>query len=90
VDTVDDARRKRQLVEEFVAKRVDNFKVSGAKLFMGEARFVALKTLEVTHNGSGSRRLRRQRPNRNRRKLPLNRPQSITGERRQTAQRCRK
>jgi pyruvate/2-oxoglutarate dehydrogenase complex dihydrolipoamide dehydrogenase (E3) component len=50
-------QRKRQMVEEehdFHAKRTAD---AGAELIMGEGRFVAPRTIEVTLNGGGTRRL---------------------------------
>src|SRR5262249_17756043 len=38
-----------------------NFKASGAELIMGEARFTAAKTVQVTLNASGTRSLRGER-----------------------------
>jgi pyruvate/2-oxoglutarate dehydrogenase complex dihydrolipoamide dehydrogenase (E3) component len=50
-------RRKRKMVEGLVALHLEKFKASGAELVMGTARFVEPKTVEVTLNGGGSRRL---------------------------------
>jgi len=61
VDMPGVARRKRKMVEELVAIHVNNFKTSGAELVMGEARFVEPRTVDVTLNGGGSRRLRGDR-----------------------------
>jgi pyruvate/2-oxoglutarate dehydrogenase complex dihydrolipoamide dehydrogenase (E3) component len=61
VDMAGVARRKRKMVEELVAIHLDNFKASGAEVIMGEARFVESKTVDVTLNGGGSRRLRGDR-----------------------------
>jgi pyruvate/2-oxoglutarate dehydrogenase complex dihydrolipoamide dehydrogenase (E3) component len=50
-------QRKRKMVEEehdFHAKRTAD---AGAELIMGEGRFVAPRTIEVTLNGGGTRRL---------------------------------
>jgi pyruvate/2-oxoglutarate dehydrogenase complex dihydrolipoamide dehydrogenase (E3) component len=55
------ARRKRKMVEELVAIHLENFKISGAELVMGEARFFEPKTVDVRLNGGGSRRLRGDR-----------------------------
>jgi len=41
-------RRKRDMVEAQVAAHLQNYKVSGAELIMGAARFVAPKTIEVS------------------------------------------
>jgi pyruvate/2-oxoglutarate dehydrogenase complex dihydrolipoamide dehydrogenase (E3) component len=54
-------RRKRKMVDDLVAMHLANFKASGAELVMGEARFVEPKTVEVSLNGGGSRRLRGER-----------------------------
>ncbi|HEX3870434.1 MAG TPA: FAD-dependent oxidoreductase, partial [Pirellulales bacterium] len=55
------ARRKRQMVEGLVEMHLANFKASGAQLVMGEARFVEPKTVDVTLNDGGTRRLRGNR-----------------------------
>ena len=47
--------RKRKMVEGEVRFHVDRFKVTGAELIMGEARFVAPKTVEVQLNDGGRR-----------------------------------
>jgi pyruvate/2-oxoglutarate dehydrogenase complex dihydrolipoamide dehydrogenase (E3) component len=47
--------RKRKMVEGEVRSRVDRFKVTGAELIRGEARFVAPKTVEVQLNDGGRR-----------------------------------
>jgi len=48
-------RRKRDMVEAQVAAHLQNYKVSGAELIMGAARFVAPKTIEVSLNDGGTR-----------------------------------
>jgi pyruvate/2-oxoglutarate dehydrogenase complex dihydrolipoamide dehydrogenase (E3) component len=47
--------RKRKMVEGEVRFHVDRFKVTGAELIRGEARFVAPKTVEVQLNDGGRR-----------------------------------
>lgn len=47
--------RKRKMVEGEVRFHVDRFKVTGAELISGEARFVAPKTVEVQLNDGGRR-----------------------------------
>jgi pyruvate/2-oxoglutarate dehydrogenase complex dihydrolipoamide dehydrogenase (E3) component len=49
--------RKRKMVEGLVATHLELYRTSGAALIMGEARFVAPKTLEVTLNDGGTRLL---------------------------------
>ncbi len=49
--------RKRRMVEGLVALHRDKYKESGAELIMGQGRFVAPKTIEVTLNGGGTRTL---------------------------------
>ena len=50
-------RRKRDMVDALVATHLQNYKTSGAELIMGEGRFVAPKTLEVSLNDGGTRTL---------------------------------
>jgi pyruvate/2-oxoglutarate dehydrogenase complex dihydrolipoamide dehydrogenase (E3) component len=57
VDMAKVVRRKRDMVEAFVATHLHNYKTSGAELIMGSARFVAPKTLEVSLNEGGTRTL---------------------------------
>ena len=57
VDMAKVVRRKRDMVEAFVATHLHNYKTSGAELIMGSARFVAPKTLEVSLNDGGTRTL---------------------------------
>jgi pyruvate/2-oxoglutarate dehydrogenase complex dihydrolipoamide dehydrogenase (E3) component len=47
--------RKRKMVEGEVQFHIDRFKATGAELIMGEARFVAPKTVEVHLNDGGRR-----------------------------------
>jgi pyruvate/2-oxoglutarate dehydrogenase complex dihydrolipoamide dehydrogenase (E3) component len=61
VDMPSVARRKRQMVEKLVEMQRANFKASGAELVMGEARFIEPRTVEVTLNGGGSRRVQSER-----------------------------
>ena len=49
--------RKRKMVAGLVDIHVNNFKMSGAELIMGTARFVAPRTVEVALNDGGVRRL---------------------------------
>jgi pyruvate/2-oxoglutarate dehydrogenase complex dihydrolipoamide dehydrogenase (E3) component len=53
--------RKRKMVEGLVAAHLELYRASGAALVMGEARFVAPKTLEVALNDGGTRLLRGDR-----------------------------
>jgi len=55
VDMATVRRCKREMVERQVAKHLEIYKASGAQLIMGDGRFVAPKTLEVTVHGSGTR-----------------------------------
>ena len=48
-------RRKREMVERQVAKHLQLYRTSGAELIMGEGRFLAPKTVEVTLNDGGRR-----------------------------------
>jgi pyruvate/2-oxoglutarate dehydrogenase complex dihydrolipoamide dehydrogenase (E3) component len=47
--------RKRKMVEGEVAFHQQKYRETGAELIMGEARFVAPKTVEVALNGGGTR-----------------------------------
>lgn len=49
--------RKRRMVDDLIAVHLENFRKSGAELVMGQGRFVAPRTLEVTLNEGGSRTL---------------------------------
>jgi pyruvate/2-oxoglutarate dehydrogenase complex dihydrolipoamide dehydrogenase (E3) component len=55
VDMATVRRRKRDMVERQVAKHLEIYKASGAQLIMGDGRFVAPKTLEVSVHGSATR-----------------------------------
>jgi pyruvate/2-oxoglutarate dehydrogenase complex dihydrolipoamide dehydrogenase (E3) component len=57
VDMATVRRRKREMVERQVAKHLQIYRTSGAKLIMGTGRFVAPKTLEVNLNKGGTREL---------------------------------
>ena len=57
VDMAKVVRRKRDMVEAQVAAHLHNYKTSGAELIMGNGRFVAPKTLEVSLNDGGTRNL---------------------------------
>jgi pyruvate/2-oxoglutarate dehydrogenase complex dihydrolipoamide dehydrogenase (E3) component len=48
-------QRKRDMVDSQIAMHLQNYKSSGAELFMGSGRFVAPKTLEVRLNDGGTR-----------------------------------
>src|SRR5271156_463509 len=48
-------KRKREMVEGLIAMHLDRYKATGAELIMGEAKFIASKTLEVRLNGGGMR-----------------------------------
>lgn len=52
--------RKRKMVEGLVALHERKYRESGAELIMGEGRFVAPRTIEVTLNSGGSRTLKGQ------------------------------
>src|SRR5215467_1757619 len=47
--------RKRKMVEGEVRVHLELYKASGAELIMGEAHFIAPKTVEVKLNGGGAR-----------------------------------
>lgn len=57
IDMATVRRRKREMVERQIAKHLQNYKASGAELIMGNGRFLAPKTLEVTLNDGGTRLL---------------------------------
>jgi pyruvate/2-oxoglutarate dehydrogenase complex dihydrolipoamide dehydrogenase (E3) component len=57
VDMAKVVQRKRDMVERLVAAHLKNYKESGAELVMGDGRFVAPKTLEVSLNDGGTRTL---------------------------------
>ena len=48
-------RRKRKMVEDMVNIHLDRYRASGAELVMGEARFIAPRTVEVTLKSGGTR-----------------------------------
>ncbi|MBB6144429.1 pyruvate/2-oxoglutarate dehydrogenase complex dihydrolipoamide dehydrogenase (E3) component [Silvibacterium bohemicum] len=50
--------RKRKMVDGLIDLHLKNYAGSGAELIMGTGRFVAQKTVEVTMNEGGRRRLR--------------------------------
>jgi pyruvate/2-oxoglutarate dehydrogenase complex dihydrolipoamide dehydrogenase (E3) component len=58
IDMATVRRVKREMVERQVAKHLENYRTSGAELVMGEARFVASKTLEVSLRDGGTRTLK--------------------------------
>ncbi len=49
--------RKRAMVEGLVAMHLERYRASGAELILGQARFVGERTLDVTLNDGGTRRL---------------------------------
>ena len=57
IDMATVRRRKRDMVNAQIAKHLQNYKASGAELIMGTGHFGALKTLEVSLNGGGTRTL---------------------------------
>jgi pyruvate/2-oxoglutarate dehydrogenase complex dihydrolipoamide dehydrogenase (E3) component len=57
VDMATVRRRKREMVDRQIAKHLQIYEESGAELIMGNGRFVAPKTLEVTLNDGGTRLL---------------------------------
>src|SRR5258707_1208174 len=57
VDMATVRRRKREMVDRQIAKHLQIYEASGAELIMGNGRFVAPKTLEVSLNGGGTRLL---------------------------------
>jgi pyruvate/2-oxoglutarate dehydrogenase complex dihydrolipoamide dehydrogenase (E3) component len=56
-DMAEVVARKRRMVDGLVAMHLELYRASGAELILGEARFVAAKTIEVTLNGGGTRLL---------------------------------
>src|SRR5262249_56875069 len=62
VDMAKVRQRKREMVEGLIAVHLDLYRQSGAKLIMGDGRFVAPKTLEVRlRDGGGTRVLKGER-----------------------------
>jgi pyruvate/2-oxoglutarate dehydrogenase complex dihydrolipoamide dehydrogenase (E3) component len=57
VDMAGVRHRKQEMVDGLVAMHLEKFKASGAELIMGEAKFVAAKTIEVKLNDGGSQTL---------------------------------
>jgi pyruvate/2-oxoglutarate dehydrogenase complex dihydrolipoamide dehydrogenase (E3) component len=57
IDMATVRRRKREMVDRQIATHLQNYKASGAELIMGNGRFVAPKTLEVTLNDGRTRLL---------------------------------
>jgi pyruvate/2-oxoglutarate dehydrogenase complex dihydrolipoamide dehydrogenase (E3) component len=53
--------RKRTMVEGLVATHLEHYRASGTELILGDARFVAAKTVEVHLNDGGTRVLRGDR-----------------------------
>jgi pyruvate/2-oxoglutarate dehydrogenase complex dihydrolipoamide dehydrogenase (E3) component len=56
-DMVAVQRRKHLMVEGLIQMHLNNYKASGAELIMGEARFVGPRTVEISLNGGGVRRI---------------------------------
>ena len=54
-------RRKQKMVEELVSVHLARYKASGVDLIMGEAHFIAPKTVTVTLNDGGTRNLAGER-----------------------------
>src|SRR5262245_46692411 len=50
-------QRKRAMVERQIASQLEHYKASGAELILGDGRCAEPKTLEVRHNGGGTRML---------------------------------
>ena len=61
VDMAKVRQRKREMVEGLIALHLDLYKKNGAELIMGDARFVAAKTLEVRLRDGGTITLTAQR-----------------------------
>lgn len=61
VDMAKVRQRKRQMVEALVALHLDLYRKSGAELILGDGRFVAPKTLEVSLRDGGTRMLKAER-----------------------------
>ena len=61
VDMARVRQRKREMVDEMIKRHLENYKASGAELIMGSGRFTGPKTLEVTLNEGGTRRLTGER-----------------------------
>jgi len=57
VDMAAVRKRKRDMVEALVAIHVAKYKSTGAELVMGQAKFTAPKTLEVSLNSGGTREI---------------------------------
>jgi pyruvate/2-oxoglutarate dehydrogenase complex dihydrolipoamide dehydrogenase (E3) component len=57
IDMAGVRRRKRKMVDDLVAIHLANFKASGAELILGEAKFVAPKTVEVRMKEGATRLL---------------------------------
>jgi len=57
VDMVGVRARKREMVDRMIDIHLDRLKASGAELILGEARFVAPKTVDVKMQNGGMRRI---------------------------------
>jgi pyruvate/2-oxoglutarate dehydrogenase complex dihydrolipoamide dehydrogenase (E3) component len=55
IDMAGVRQRKRKMVDDMVAVHLDRYKASGAELIMGEACFIAPKTVEVKTKDGGPR-----------------------------------
>ena len=55
IDMAGVQRRKRKMVEEEIQGHLNLYKVSGAELIMGSARFIAPRTVEVSLNDGSTR-----------------------------------
>ena len=54
-------QRKRAMVDGLIAMHLERYKATGAELVMGEAKFIAPRTLEVRLNGGGIRTIAAER-----------------------------
>lgn len=54
-------RRKRRMVEDLVGVHVDRYAAAGVQLIMGNARFVAPRTIAVNRDGTGPRAISGER-----------------------------
>lgn len=53
--------RKRKMVESLVQMHLERCAASGAELIMGEARFIAPRTVAISLNGGGERQIAAER-----------------------------
>lgn len=54
-------QRKRKMVEELVQAHLDRYHASGAELILGEGRFIGPRTVDISLNGGGTRRIAGER-----------------------------